>query len=91
MSRFISYKSTSNVFVLILTHLSLTSHKRDIGKQRRPRSDAAKCGVWLGSTLFALNTEIELNMVIIKTNQIPLRMDGWMDILFRDAQPEKGI
>ena len=30
----------------------LASHKRDIGKQCRPRSDAAKCGVWSGSTLF---------------------------------------
>ena len=29
---------------LPLTHLSLASHKRDIGKQCRPRSDAAKRG-----------------------------------------------
>ena len=27
------------------SHLCLASHKRDIGKQSRPRSDAAECGV----------------------------------------------
>ena len=37
----------------MLTHLSLASHKRDIGKQRKPRSDAAERGVWSGPTLFA--------------------------------------
>ena len=40
----------------------LVYYKRDIGKQFRPRSDAAECGVicgvWSGSTLFALNTGI---------------------------------
>ena len=40
----------------LLTHLSLTYHKRDTGKQCRPRSDAAESGIWSGSTLFALNT-----------------------------------
>ena len=39
-------------------HLSLASHKRDIGKQcRRPRSDTAERGVWSESTLFALSTK----------------------------------
>ena len=42
----------------VFTHLSLVSHKRDIGKQCRLRSDAAERGVWSGSTLFALNMEI---------------------------------
>ena len=32
--------------------------KRDIGKQCRPRSDAAERGVWSGSTMFALRSEI---------------------------------
>ena len=41
-----------------LTHLNLVSHKRNFSKQYRPRSDAAERGVWSGSTLFALNTEI---------------------------------
>ena len=41
----------------LLTHLCLASHKRDIGKQCRPRSDAAECGVWSGSTLFAITLE----------------------------------
>ena len=51
-----------------LTYLSLASNKRDTGKQCRPshkrdigeqcrtRWDAAYCGIWSGSTLFALNT-----------------------------------
>ena len=39
-----------------LTHLSIMSHKRDICKQCRLRSDATEGGVWSGSTLFALNT-----------------------------------
>ena len=43
--------------IILLTHLSLASHKRDIGKQCRPRSDAAECGIWSGSTLFALISE----------------------------------
>ena len=36
-----------------LTHISLASHFRDIDEQCRPRSDAAECGVWLQSSLFA--------------------------------------
>ena len=44
----------------MLTHLYLVSHKRDIGKQCRSRSDAAERGVWLESTLFALNTRVSL-------------------------------
>ena len=38
---------------LCLTHIGLASHFWDIGKQWRPRSDAAERGVWSGSTLFA--------------------------------------
>ena len=34
--------------------------RRDIGKQCRPRSDAAECGIWAGSTLFASNTGISI-------------------------------
>ena len=41
-----------------LTHLCLASHKWDIGKPFRPRSDAAERGVWSGSKLFALSSEI---------------------------------
>ena len=41
-----------------LTHISLASHKMAIGKQGRPRSDAAECGVWSGSTLCALSSYI---------------------------------
>ena len=41
-----------------LTHLSLASHKRGIGKQSRPRSDDAERGVWSGLTLFAFSSDI---------------------------------
>ena len=57
----------------VLTHLSLFSHKWDIGKQCRPRSDAAKRGVWSGSTLFALSSKISTKHANNKkTNQTPL-------------------
>ena len=36
----------------------LASHKMEIDKQCRPRSDATERGVWSGSTLFALSPEI---------------------------------
>ena len=51
-------RSRSAYVHVILTHLSLASHKRNIGKQCRPRSDAAERCVRSGSTLFALNSEI---------------------------------
>ena len=44
--------------ICVLTHLSLASHKRDIGKQWRHRSVAAERGVWSGSTLLALSSDI---------------------------------
>ena len=44
----------------ILIHISLASYKRDICKQCRPRSDAAERGVWSGSTLFALSSDISI-------------------------------
>ena len=39
-------------------YLCLASHKRDIGKHCRPRSDATECDIWSGSTLFSLYTGI---------------------------------
>ena len=59
----------------ILTHLRLASYKWDIGKQCRPRSDTAVRGVWFGSALFALNTLISINLVIMNTNQTPLILE----------------
>ena len=41
------------------------SHKRDSGKQCRPRSDTTECGIWSGSTLFAVNTWISIKMILI--------------------------
>ena len=35
-------------------------HKRDIGKQFRPWSDAAEHGVWSGALLFVLVQELVL-------------------------------
>ena len=53
-----------------INHLYLVSNKRNIGKQWRPRSDAAERGVWSGSTLFALNTCISVkhgdNIIVMK-------------------------
>ena len=54
-----------------LTDLCLASHKRDIGKQCRPRSDAAERGVWSGSTLFAISLEISIKYGNSE-NQTPL-------------------
>ena len=43
--------------VLELTHLSLETPKREIGKQYRPRLDAAaECSILSGFTPFAYNT-----------------------------------
>ena len=41
------------LIVLLLTHISLASYFWDIGKQYRPRWDAAERGVSSESTLFA--------------------------------------
>ena len=41
------------IFLIILTHISLASSVRDIGKQNSPRCDAAKRGVASGAILFA--------------------------------------
>ena len=38
---------------LWLTHISLVSFLWDIDKQCKPRSEAAECGIWSGSPLFA--------------------------------------
>ena len=40
-------------FCWLLTHCSRETRKTVIGKQCRPRSDAAECSVWSGSPLFA--------------------------------------
>ena len=42
-----------NNSILLQTHWGLETPKRVTGKQCRPRSDAAECGVWSGSPLFA--------------------------------------
>ena len=39
--------------IVALTHISLASFLWDIGKQCKPRTDAAIRGVWSGSSLFA--------------------------------------
>ena len=42
------FEYNEQIFGESLTHLSLAFHKRDIGKQCRPWSDAAERGVWSG-------------------------------------------
>ena len=59
--------------IIILTHLCLAFHKRDIGKQCRPRSDATEHGVWSGFTLFALITGISIKHGNNKKNNQTLR------------------
>ena len=44
----------------LLTYCSRDTRKRVFGKQWRPRSDAAECGVWSGSPLFANSLAIFL-------------------------------
>ena len=44
----------------ILTHCNRETRKRVTGKQHRPWSDAAECGVWSGSPLFAKSLAIFL-------------------------------
>ena len=58
------------VFVakVALTHLSLASHKRDTGKQYRPRLDAASDQ---GLHCLHLVQKLLQKMMIIKTNQTP--------------------
>ena len=67
------------VIISTLIHLCLVSHKRDICKQCRPRSDAAEWNIWSGSTLFAFNTGIEKKNPkkrrSNKTNQTPLLLE----------------
>ena len=44
----------------VLTHHSLETPKRLIGKHCRPRSDTTECGIWSGSPLFANSLAIFL-------------------------------
>ena len=46
---------------IALTHCSRETRKRVLGKQCRPRSDAAERGVWSGSPLFANRSTIFLS------------------------------
>ena len=41
------------VYYVYLTHFSLETPKRVIGKQSKSRSDASECGIWSGSPQFA--------------------------------------
>ena len=53
-------KSIDIFLVSPLNHWRLETPKRVTGKQCRPRSDAAFCGVWSGSPLFATRSTIFL-------------------------------
>ena len=43
-----------------LNHRSLETPKKGISKEWRPKSDAAECGIWSGSPLFANPSAIYL-------------------------------
>ena len=53
-------QSTFVFWTCQLTHCSWETPKRVSGKQCRPRSDAAECGIWSGSSLFANTSAIFL-------------------------------
>ena len=57
-----------------LTHCCLETPKRAIGKQCRPRIDAAERGVWSGSPLFAKSATIFLSEYL---NLIAGRTKNW--------------
>ena len=48
------------MIIFHLNQFSQETSKRVIGKQCRPRSDAAKCSTWSGFAVFALNTGISI-------------------------------
>ena len=50
-------QNAAHVFICLYCYVT---HKRDIDKQSRPRSDAAEHGVWSGSSLFALSLDISI-------------------------------
>ena len=57
-----------------VTHINLASFLWRIGKQYRPGSEAAECGVWSGFPLFAyrkfyqnLDKNEKLNPITLKT------------------------
>ena len=53
-------KKTNKLIANQLTHCSLETPKRVIGKQCSPWSDAAKCGIWSGSPLSVNSSTIFL-------------------------------
>ena len=62
-------------FLDILTHISQASFLWDIGKQGRPRSDAAELGVWSGFSLFAQRSSIRILNKNEKYHPTPLKFE----------------
>ena len=54
----------------ILTHISIASYWWELGKQRRPRSDATERGIWSGSQRFA-NRVSKGAKIRNRYNQVP--------------------
>ena len=79
-SKCINFAKINSYF---LTHLCLASHKWDIGKQCRPRSDAAECGIWSGPALFAVSTGISIKHGYIKKNLTPLLLEMYLNALYK--------
>ena len=59
-SKVISKRISQNIVKFPLTYCSRETRKRVIGKQCRPRSDTAECGIWSGSPMFANSLAIFL-------------------------------
>ena len=70
---YVFYLQGEKVNLYHLTHLCLASYHRDTGKQCRPRTRRLIRGS--GSNMFALITGISINIVIIKTEQTPLKQE----------------
>ena len=58
-------------FAYALTHFSLETPKRVIGKQCRPISDITECGVQSGSPLFANRLAIFLLALVAQSDAHP--------------------
>ena len=70
----------------LLTQMSLTSFLWDIGKQCRPRSDAASCGVWSGSSLFLTGFSITNRRKMKKKYTWHPLNDKWTHPMYKDGK-----
>ena len=65
--------------------------KDGLYNQSRPRSDAAEHGVWSGSTLLALYTEISIKIVIVKTSHPSIGNRSVQRVVVDDSTRRKWV